>query len=809
MKFCFGRIRHDDLVVVCPAMTSSWGGLNRFFAGLSCALVVALGSTMVFAADDPPVPQPPAAAPKLVPPRPLTPLTAAYPDGLPADKQLEADVVVELTVTVDGSVRGARVVKGDDPYAGQAIRAAGAWRFEPATREGKPIAAVIRVLVHFVPPRVEEVALPTTQEPTPGVAQNGPAKPKPLVAPIEVIAIGEKKAPGTVTLGRAEVRLLPGAFGDPFRAIESLPGVTPIFSGVPFFYIRGAPPGNVGYFLDNIRVPYLYHLALGPSVVNPALVDRVDLYPGGYPAQYGRFAGGIVAGETTKPKAEFRGEGNLRLFDVGALVEAPIGDRGSVVAGGRYSYTAAALSLFAPDTTLDYWDYQARVSYDITPKQHLTLFAFGGYDYLGQEDDSGVEQSVFNAQFHRVDLRYDAEIGTKTRLRQAVTFGYDRTALGGQQGIYARDFLFAARSQILHRVNESVLIRAGVDANLDSYDIAVPDDENQQTLFNTLFPPRKDIAAGVYADAVIETGRGVELTPGARVDWFGSGGATAMSFDARLGMRVPVTKKIRLLSAMGLAHQPPAFVLPVPGLAIGALSGGLQTAAQSSTGVEADLPFGFKASGTFFLNGFFNMNDTLGTTQRDGGTPPDTGGGMGPGPGGPPGTDGPPEDGPEPALLNDRALGNAFGLEVYIRRKLTERIGGFVSYTLSRSTRKIGNRSTVASFDRTHVLNGALSFDAGRGWRLGSRVVFYTGLPVEPDIAAQWGRDRLDPFFRLDARIEKRWSMKNKRWLSLVIEMLNVTLNEEPTSVSCSSDGCKQSYVGPVSVPSIGLEGGF
>ncbi len=769
-----------------------------------------LGTTTSFAADNAPIPQPPVMAPKLVPPRPLTALTAVYPDGLSPDKRLEADVIVELTVAADGSVQGARNVKGDEPYAGQATRAAAAWRFEPATRDGRPIAAIIRVLVHFVAPRLEVTSLPTTHESAPNVTQNGPAKPKPLVAPIEVLAIGERKAPGTVTLGRAEVRLLPGAFGDPFRAIESLPGVTPIFSGVPFFYIRGAPPGNVGYFLDNIRVPYLYHLALGPSVVNPALVDRVDLYPGGYPAQYGRFAGGIVAGETTKPKAEFRGEGNLRLFDVGALVEAPIGDRGSVVAGGRYSYTAATLSLFAPGTTLDYWDYQARVSYDITPTQHLTLFAFGGYDYLGQEDDSGVEQALFNAQFHRVDLRYDAEIGTKTRLRQAVTFGYDRTALGGQAGIYARDFLFAARSQILHRVNESVLIRAGVDANMDSYDIAVPEDENQQSLFNSLFPPRQDIAAGVYADAVIQTGRGVELTPGARVDWFGSRGSTAMSFDARMGMRVPITKKIRLLSAMGLAHQPPAFVLPVPGLAIGELSGGLQTAAQSSAGVEADLPFGFKASGTFFLNGFFNMNDTLGTAQTDGGPPGGNGGGMGPG--GPPGSDGPDgpaQDGPGPAILNDRALGNALGLEIYIRRKLTERIGGFVSYTLSRSTRKIGNRSAVSSFDRTHVLNGAISFDAGRGWRLGSRVVFYTGLPVEPDIAAQWGRDRLDPFFRIDARIEKRWTMKKKRWLSLVIEMLNATLNEEAASVSCSSDGCLQSRIGPVTVPSIGLEGGF
>lgn len=132
---------------------------------------------------------------------------------------------------------------------------------------------------------------------------------------------GEKSAPGASALTRAEVRQVPGAFGDPFRAIEALPGVTPIVSGVPFFYVRGAPPGNVGYFLDGVRVPYLYHIGLGPSVVHPAIVQRVEFHPGGYPARFGRFAGGIVSAEVTAPRDDWHGEGNVRLFDLGGVVE--------------------------------------------------------------------------------------------------------------------------------------------------------------------------------------------------------------------------------------------------------------------------------------------------------------------------------------------------------------------------------------------------------------------------------------------------------------------------------------------------------
>ena len=53
-------------------------------------------------------------------------------------------------------------------------------------------------------------------------------------------------------------------------------------------------------------------------------MDRVDLYPGGYPAQFGRYAGGIVSGETKAPAHELHGEANVRLVDAGAMIEAPL-----------------------------------------------------------------------------------------------------------------------------------------------------------------------------------------------------------------------------------------------------------------------------------------------------------------------------------------------------------------------------------------------------------------------------------------------------------------------------------------------------
>src|SRR5690606_4761476 len=107
-----------------------------------------------------------------------------------------------------------------------------------------PVAARIRIEVVFREPEPEAVPEQTpapgeTAEPATGAAPAPPPEPE-----IEVVVRGEWPDPSrTASLSRAEVREIPGTFGDPFRAIEALPGVTPIVSGLPFFFIRGAPPG--------------------------------------------------------------------------------------------------------------------------------------------------------------------------------------------------------------------------------------------------------------------------------------------------------------------------------------------------------------------------------------------------------------------------------------------------------------------------------------------------------------------------------------------------------------------------------------
>ena len=175
-------------------------------------------------------------------------------------------------------------------------------------------------------------------------------------------------------------------------------------------------------------------------------------------------------------------------------------------------------------------------------------------------------------------------------------------------------------------------------------------------------------------------------------------------------------------------------------------------------------------------------------------------------------------------IFTKRYLGRAYGMELYWKRDFSQRLGGFVSYTLSRSTRSLGKRYRPFAMDRTHVLHAALSYQMGRLWTAGIRTTAYSGVPARINtfrtgiddidekrtVPELWYSKRTPWFWRLDLRAEKRWRVGHEgAWVSFVIELLNASFNKETIMVTCvqREKKCDEERIGPVTVPSIGVEG--
>jgi len=709
---------------------------------------------------------------------------AAEPVPYPPNAHGAAEVVLELVIAQDGSVGEVKVREGSEPFASAARTAVAEWQFTPATRDGIPIRARITAKVSFREP----VFVPAEPPPSaasaprgaPGEPNENPApKAEPVApAPTEIRVVGEERQElGSLHIPRSETRLIPGAFADPFRVVEVLPGVSPVLSGIPYFYVRGAPPGDVGYRIDDIPVPLLFHVGAGPSVIAPALVDRVDLFPGAYPAEHGRVAGAVIAGETMAPSTVTHGEAQARIFDAGAMIEHSFANgRGSVMLGGRYGYTQAILSLVAPDYGLNYWDYQARIAYRLNATDTVSVFAFGALDQLSNER---VHRTLFDTQFHRLDLRWDRHT-EQGHVRVAATLGTDHV-LNGQEGQIdrgseLRDSTARIRLEASQRLSPKLRLRGGADAGASNVTTEL-DHVGSQVLSQ---PARVDYAGGVYGDAIWRPARVAELVPGVRVDLIRSREQNHAFVEPRLGTRLRIAQGVSWVSAFGLAHQMPTQTVRVPGRFPNGLELAQQEAWQATTGVEFVLP----ASMLGKVSLFHNWVDAM----------------------------------------DAEVSGRSYGAEFFLRRNFSERLGGFISYTLSRTTYTVARETYQAQFDRPHVLSLVLGYDLGNGYRIGGRTLWESGWryaeacptpdcgpgdPMAPRTYVVMGRTH--SFFRLDFRFEKRWQLGAGRWISGTFEWFNATLSKEADSVDWDPvhGGLVTTDRSPLTLPSIGVEMGF
>ncbi len=714
-------------------------------------------------------------SPEIRPPEPITTVVPA-----PIDPEKTTLVLLELLIDAEGHVEQAKALEGPEPFRTAALTAASDFRFEPARRLGRPVASRIRFLVRFEPPS----PLPGPEPATSGRPEPSSSKApeRPGADTVEVVVSGVRPAYTTGVITRAEARELPGTFGDPLRAVEASTGVMPIFSGVPFFFVRGAPPGNVGVFLDGIRVPFLYHALLGPSVVHPALIERVDLHRGAAPAQYGRYAGAIITAETREPLSRLGGEGNVRIFDAGGLVETPFADgRGHVLLGGRYSYTALVASLIS-GANLNYWDYQARGDIATGDHSRLGVFTFGAFDLYETDDESDASATKRGAgtQFHRIDVRHDIKFGG-TSVRVATTMGYDRT---GSPAGYLSDRVLGVRSLVEQKLDGTLTLTAGHDVTMDVYELDLDLTSADADDLSRLFPARTDLNSGVHAELAYSPAPFVSVAPGARVDAYRVGSETIPGVDLRWSSAWHPGAGIHAHQSLGLSHQSPNYVPQVPAASVGTLKGGLQEAIQASSGLSFDLPLDLKLAATAFHARFRDLLDPIGSAR---------------------------DLSFDPESINRRERGSSIGLELELHRALTQRIGGFLGYTLSRTERTNDVRNSLAAFDRTHVVQGALAIDLGRHWRAGTRAVYYSGIPgrmLRPNSQDTYfsNAQRSAPFFRVDLRLEKRWPIAGRGYWALVAEMLNATLSREITRRDCTAGGCDDEGSGPVAIPSVGLE---
>lgn len=626
-----------------------------------------------------------------------------------------------------------------------------------------------------------------------------------------------------------EAKKIPGTQGDIIKIVQSMPGVARGLamggSAGPGIVIRGSAPEDSKVLIDGHEVPLLYHFGGLKSVFNSDVLKRIDFLPGGFGVTYGEATGGIVDVQT-QPCTGRRYDGyvDLSLLDAGFLVKGPIGDKIGFFAAARRSTIDMWLPEVIPDVSgfemtvaPVYYDYQAKVDWSPVEGDRLSIMAFGSRDemkFLLNKPPSGDpslrgDMSMW-VDFHRLYLSWTHAPDKDWQLSTSLTGGIDRAKMGIGSERYLSISVpsLEGRADLEWEYSPDITIRAGLKSGVANFDTSMsmprpPKEGEVPSRFSTqeLIEGSESLTVGsvsAWAGFDFRPLPALMLTAGLRMDSY-TRPVSEAALMPRFSLRYTLRPGTVFRAAVGLYYEVPqpdelSEILGNPDLL-------MERAWHFTLGFEQRLPADVELS----VQAFTKSLDRL--------VVPD-----------------------DETMYSNQGTGKISGLEIMIRRNLSDNLFGWVAYTLMRSKRLDGPGKTwrLFDFDQTHILTLVLGYRLPTGpvqpahglrdgWEFGLRFQFVSGNPITPIVAGVFDADydtyqpvpgdpnseRLPYFHQLDLRVDYTWAFS---WwaLSVYLDVQNVYNHRAAEMVRYNYDFTQRAYLeGLPVIPYLGIKGSF
>jgi vitamin B12 transporter len=389
----------------------------------------------------------------------------------------------------------------------------------------------------------------------------------PVSESITVTARADREAPmSTYEQRPLDIVRTPGAAGDVFRALQTLPGVVKADEGAGLF-VRGGDVSETRVMLDGATIshPYRFESPSGGQFgsVEPFLLQGVSFSTGGFSARYGNILSGIV---------DLRGLGNPRADAYTATAGlAGLSGRGAHSGGETRGFRTSGNLRFprllfavngAPREFDRYpggWDLNASAHYESPTLGRLKVFAMEQRSSVGVS----IEQENFEGFLH-ADTRHDVLAASW----KTVAYGwqlssglgaslYRNATTAGVTDIDNDDRRASWRLDLSRAVGRTI-VRVGSDADYAQQSIrgTVPirgGDLGGDSGTRSYDVAYRDQHAGVYGEVERTFGRWT-ATAGVRADHAQRAGSW---LDPRLNVTYAIPSLGQLRFAWGIYRQSP------------------------------------------------------------------------------------------------------------------------------------------------------------------------------------------------------------------------------------------------------------
>ncbi len=573
---------------------------------------------------------------------------------------------------------------------------------------------------------------------------------------ITVTSTGEPLAPR----GAAEITLDRGGLDaagsvvepDGLSALRAVPGVSAASDIRSDFSVRGDPFREIGIVIDGVATPLLQHALYGRAdagslpMFGSDSLDRVTLQAGAFPRVYGDALGAQVGLSFREGSRDaMRIAGSIGGMTTTVAGEGPLGTehRGSWIASVRDSYHSWPPGRRTiDDPGFVFGDLHAKLVYDLSPRQQVSVSALGGHSTMDTLDERLTGQLTTGTDTAGLLTGgWRSTIGNQTVVRQRVYF-VDQdlvTALKtGEIEGRSSNAALGYRGEALHATLGGML-DAGAEVTRQS---GVRESTAAGLAAGLGAGQATWMTHAAYADFSRPVGHGLWLDAGARASdstlvqhgafspwiaatWQPVGGWT-MRASAGGSRQFP-----DLDAVLGAAGSPlkPERATHVDLSIEQHLSGGLRWQATVFRRVESDV---LRLTGTTPLGTLSAQNDPLTTS-----------------------------------VTRNALSGTSRGFEFVLTPPDTGPVSGWLSYAYARTRQHdVTTQETFWSdMDRRHTLNAAGTLRLGSHTSAGLVVRAASGLPLPGYFDLRGGTlfagdqlntVRLPSYLRLDARVQQR-----------------------------------------------------
>ena len=251
------------------------------------------------------------------------------------------------------------------------------------------------------------------------------------------------------------IRSATGSGGDPIRVLNRLPSVGVLNDFVGVLSVRGGGPEDNLYYFDRLPLGYPYHLQGIVSTVNAEVIEKVEVYPGGYGAEFGSNSQAVIdIYSRTKTDTAFGGTVNLNPIYSQAFLEGNLGERGYWYAFGRRSYMGPLFGLLPRLLEIEndlvtevpsFWSYQGKGVYQLSDTHKLVINAIAaddsaefdfGSDEVSESDLRGPLRS--DNPFDSQGIHLYSEKDKRFKSVVSLTRSFSRTELNFGEGYFYR-----------------------------------------------------------------------------------------------------------------------------------------------------------------------------------------------------------------------------------------------------------------------------------------------------------------------------------------------------------------------------------